>query len=166
MTIVDIVNYLLMYYTVNMSNEESHKAVFWELLQLMYQGKHRVHEIADSFKLTVMQASALMMLSRDEPKPMRMLSDYFMCDASSVTGLIDRLEKNDLIQRQNHPSDRRITLISLTEKGASLRKELAAKTEDAEAQRLNNVLNASERKTLHEYIERIIDSPIVPIKTK
>lgn len=149
-----------MYYTKNMKDDTSHQAVFWELLQLMYQGKHRVHEIAEQYKLTVMQANTLIVLSEDNPKPMRVLSEYFMCDASGVTGLVDRLEKNGLIIRQNHPSDRRITLISLTPEGAKLRKELADKTEAAEAERLNSVLNAAERQTLHELIRRVVDAPI------
>lgn len=158
-TIVDIVNYLLLYYTKNMKNDDSHEAVFWELLQLMYQGKHRIYEIAEEYKLTVMQASTLMILSEDDPKPMRNLSNYFMCDASAVTGLVDRLEKNNLINRNNHPTDRRITLVSLTPKGAKLKKELTDKTQKAEAERLNKVLNADERKTLHELLKRVIDSP-------
>ena len=164
MTIVVIVNYLKIDYTKNMKNDNSHQAVFWELLQLVYQGKHRIYEIAEEYKLTVMQASALMMLSEDNPKPMRMLSDYFMCDASAVTGLVDRLEKNELISRQNHPSDRRITLVALTPEGAKLRKELSDRTEKAESERLNKVLNETERKTLHELVRRVLDSPIDPIK--
>jgi len=142
-----------------MKDDNSHQAVFWELLQLMYQGKRRVHEIAEEYKLTVMQANALIVLSEDNPKPMRVLSGYFMCDASGVTGLVDRLEKIGLIARQNHPSDRRITLISLTSEGAKLRKELADRIEAAEVERLNSVLNTAERQTLHELIRRVIDSP-------
>lgn len=142
-----------------MKDDNSHQTVFWELLQLMYQGKHRIHEIAEEYKLTVMQANALIVLSKDNPKPMRMLSEHFMCDASGVTGLVDRLEKNGLIARQNHPSDRRITLVSLTPEGAMLRRELADKIEAAEAERLNSVLSVAERQTLHELIRRVIDSP-------
>jgi DNA-binding MarR family transcriptional regulator len=147
-----------------MKDDTSHQAVFWELLQLMYQGKHRIHEIAEQYKLTIMQANALIVLSEDDPKPMRVLSGYFMCDASGVTGLVDRLEKNGLIVRQNHPSDRRNTMISLKQEGTKLRKELLDKTEAAEAERLNSVLDATERQTLHELIRRIIDSPIDPSK--
>jgi DNA-binding MarR family transcriptional regulator len=100
-----------------MKNDNSHQAVFWELLQLMYQGKHRIYEIAEEYKLTIMQASAIMILSVDEPKPMGKLSDYFMCDASTVTGLVDRLENSGLICRKSHATDRRITLIALTYAG-------------------------------------------------
>lgn len=153
-----------MQYTKNMKDDNSHQAVFWELLQLMYQGKHRIHEIAEEYKLTVMQANTLIVLSEDDPKPMRVLSEFFMCDASGVTGLVDRLEKNGLIARQSHPSDRRITLISLTPQGAKLRKELLDKTEAAEAERLNSVLDAHERQTLHELIRRVIDAPLEPSK--
>jgi DNA-binding MarR family transcriptional regulator len=147
-----------------MKNDTSHQAVFWELLQLMYQGKHRVYEIAEQYKLTVMQASTLMILSEEASKPMKMLSDHFMCDASSVTGLVDRLENNGLITRKNHPSDRRITLISLTPAGTKIKKVLSARVEEAEAERLNNVLNAAERQTLHDLISRVIESPITPLK--
>ncbi|MEO6109966.1 MAG: MarR family transcriptional regulator [Candidatus Saccharimonadales bacterium] len=149
-----------------MNEKDSHHAMFWDLLQLMYQGKHRVYEIAEEYKLTVMQASAIIMLSPDEPKPMRTFSDYFMCDASTVTGVIDRLEKSGLISRQDHPSDRRITLIALTPHGTQLKKELLSRTEAAEAERFNNVLNESERQTLHSLIGRLIDSPIEPIQNK
>lgn len=154
-----IVNYLTMYYTKNMKDNNSHNLVFWDLLQLMYQGKHRLYEMAEEYKLTVMQASALMMLSEDDPKPMRNLCTYFMCDASSVTGLVDRLEKNALINRQNHPTDRRVTLISLTPEGAKMKKELSARSEKAEAERLNAVLTEEEQKTLQKLVRRILDSP-------
>lgn len=142
-----------------MQDDNSQKSVFWALLQLMYQGKHRMYEVAEEYKLTVMQASALMILSEDDPKPMRQLSSYFMCDASAVTGLIDRLESSGLVSRQNHPTDRRITLIGLTAKGAELKKELSIKTDMAEAERLNKVLNEEERKTLHDLVRRILDAP-------
>jgi DNA-binding MarR family transcriptional regulator len=141
-----------------MKNESGNQTVFWELLQLMYQGKHRLHQIAEEYGLTVMQASALIMLSKDEPKPMHVLSDYFTCDASTVTGLVDRMEKHGIISRQNHPKDRRITLIALTPEGARLKEEITAKTEQAEASRLGQVLSTAERQTLHDLLQRLLAS--------
>jgi MarR family 2-MHQ and catechol resistance regulon transcriptional repressor len=38
---------------------------------------------------------------------------------ANVTGLIDRLEREGLVQRDSH-SDRRVTLAKLTEQGAAL----------------------------------------------
>lgn len=41
-------------------------------------------------------------------------------DSSAITGLIDRLEKEDLVERQEDPNDRRGTRIFLTDKGRDL----------------------------------------------
>jgi MarR family transcriptional regulator, organic hydroperoxide resistance regulator len=41
-------------------------------------------------------------------------------DSSAVTGLIDRLEKEGLVERKEDPNDRRGTRIFLTEKGRQL----------------------------------------------
>jgi DNA-binding MarR family transcriptional regulator len=40
-----------------------------------------------------------------------------MLENPTVTGLIDRLEKLGYVKRSNHPDDRRVYLIYLTEKG-------------------------------------------------
>ncbi len=41
-------------------------------------------------------------------------------DSSAITGLIDRLEKEDLVERKDDPNDRRGTKIFLTDKGRDL----------------------------------------------
>ena len=153
-----------MQYSCNMKNDYASNSVFWELLQLMYQSKHRFYEIADEFDLTVTQASALMMLSENDPKPMKMLSGYFMCDASKVTGLIDHLEGRKLIYRENHPTDRRVTLISLTSAGVEVKLELSARMDFAEVTALHNVLSETERQSLHTLVRRILDAPIESFK--
>ena len=40
-----------------------------------------------------------------------------MLENPTVTGLIDRLEKSGYVKRSDHPNDRRVYLIHLTEKG-------------------------------------------------
>jgi MarR family transcriptional regulator for hemolysin len=40
-----------------------------------------------------------------------------MLENPTVTGLIDRLEKLGYVRRSDHPSDRRVYLVYLTEKG-------------------------------------------------
>ncbi|MEQ8236747.1 MAG: MarR family transcriptional regulator [Syntrophomonadaceae bacterium] len=44
-------------------------------------------------------------------------------DSSAVTGLIDRLEKEDILERRDDPDDRRGTKIFLTDKGLQLASE-------------------------------------------
>ena len=40
-----------------------------------------------------------------------------MLENPTVTGLIDRLEKLGYVKRSDHPNDRRVYLVRLTEKG-------------------------------------------------
>jgi DNA-binding MarR family transcriptional regulator len=39
---------------------------------------------------------------------------------ATITGLLDRLERKGLVERQNHPSDRRMLTVHLTDKGEIL----------------------------------------------
>lgn len=45
-------------------------------------------------------------------------------DNSSVTRIIDTMTKNDLVERKNHQSDRRVYCIVLTSKGKALQSKL------------------------------------------
>ncbi|MFE3494724.1 MarR family winged helix-turn-helix transcriptional regulator [Streptomyces sp. NPDC059175] len=71
---------------------------------------------AASAGLTAMQAKTLTVLRR-APASMRSLADSLTCDASNVTGIIDRLEKRDLVRREVSPTDRRVKILVLTDEG-------------------------------------------------
>jgi len=52
---------------------------------------------------------------------MRVLAETLSCDASNVTGLVDRLESKGLVARQSSAEDRRVKVLTLTAAGARLR---------------------------------------------
>ena len=139
-----------------MNAHDENQSVYSQLLTLLFQSKHRIYQIAEKYDLTLMQSTAVTMLTEDDPKAMRTLSDYFMCDASTVTGLVDRLEARHLITRTNHPTDRRVKLLSLTKEGAALREKILAETKKAEAERLGGILTEAERKTLHALLAKLL----------
>lgn len=71
--------------------------------------------------LTGAQFNALLVL-RDagvEGVPLSEIGRLLVVTKANVTGLIDRLEREGMVQRDSH-SDRRVTLAKLTEKGATL----------------------------------------------
>lgn len=72
--------------------------------------------------LTPSQGMALRSL--DRPLPMSMLADALACDASNVTGIVDKLESRGLIARRAADNDRRVKLLCVTERGRSLRDRL------------------------------------------
>ena len=50
----------------------------------------------------------------------RELGDRLVVDRSNVTGLLDRLEKNGWVRRDDDPDDRRVYRVSLTPAGRAL----------------------------------------------
>lgn len=72
-------------------------------------------EAAASVGLTAAQASILAVLA--QPRSMRELAEHMGCDASNITGLVDRLEAKALVVRTADPGDRRVKRISHTAAG-------------------------------------------------
>ena len=50
----------------------------------------------------------------------RTLSDVLVVDRSNITGLLDRMEQAGWVRRADHPSDRRVYLVTLTAEGRKL----------------------------------------------
>lgn len=79
--------------------------------------------------LTDAQVVALWQLSTDDgPITARQLSERLHCDPSTATSMVDRLERNGLVQRIPHPTDRRVKTLALTPRGCELRDRVAAVT--------------------------------------
>ena len=85
----------------------------------------RVIELGSKYDLTAMQTLTLFML--DRPCPMHALRKAFNCDASNITGVVDKLEARGLIARQAADHDRRVKVLVVTEKGRELRRKLFAR---------------------------------------
>ena len=58
---------------------------------------------------------------------MRRLVERLGCDASNVTGIVDRLETRGLVERTACPHDRRIRIVRLTPRGAKIRARIVAR---------------------------------------
>ncbi|MVU80459.1 MarR family transcriptional regulator [Nocardia sp. ET3-3] len=81
---------------------------------------------AASENLTAIQGKTLTVLRRG-PIAMRALAEIMACDASNVTGIIDRLEKRGLVRREPSASDRRVTNLVITPEGEQLSDAIRAK---------------------------------------
>lgn len=90
------------------------------LFELMQVQKRLFHAVAKEHGLTPPQAGTLWILTPDEGVPMSALAEQLMCDASNVTGIVDKLEARGLAQR-GQAEDRRVKVLTLTEAGVALR---------------------------------------------
>lgn len=68
--------------------------------------------------LTTSRAEVIYLLAREGTLVQRELAHALGCSPRHVTGLIDTLQDNGLVERRPHPSDRRAVSVVLTEQGA------------------------------------------------
>jgi DNA-binding MarR family transcriptional regulator len=74
----------------------------------------------DEFNITMPQLICLYSLVRTEQMTQSELSKYVSMGASTVNGIIDRLENKGLLLRQRDAKDRRKVFITVTEEGKKL----------------------------------------------
>jgi len=92
----------------------------WRLIRSIGSNAETVaaeHQMMRETGLTGGPARALRFLPLTGSLPMRQLAARMGCDNSYVTPLVDTLEKLGLAVREAHPTDRRIKVIVLTERG-------------------------------------------------
>ncbi|MER5863184.1 MarR family transcriptional regulator [Kitasatospora sp. NPDC002040] len=80
--------------------------------------------VAGGQGLTLIQGKLLSVLER--PMPMRGLAELLGCDASNVTGIVDRLEGRGLLRREADPADRRVKTVRLTPDGEAAVRRIRA----------------------------------------
>ncbi len=87
--------------------------------QLMYS---RVDVVLKPLGLSYARLELLRLLSftRDGALPMASASARLQVHPTSVTSVVDRLEKDGMVHRQAHPTDGRATLIVLSDAGREL----------------------------------------------
>jgi DNA-binding MarR family transcriptional regulator len=67
--------------------------------------------------LTRARAEVIWRLLQQGPMTQQALSHMLRCTPRNVTGLVDALQASGLVTREPHPTDRRATLVRLTEHG-------------------------------------------------
>jgi len=77
----------------------------------------------NGIEVTPIQAMLLFFLQQNNGLSLTQISQGLMLENPTVTGLIDRLEKSGYVKRSDHPNDRRVYLVHLTEKGNKVAKK-------------------------------------------
>jgi MarR family 2-MHQ and catechol resistance regulon transcriptional repressor len=77
--------------------------------------------------LTLPQFTALRVMARHGPTPMKTLSEELLVTAANITGIVDRLESKGLVTRVASSKDRRATIVELTAGGMKLQEEVTKK---------------------------------------
>jgi DNA-binding MarR family transcriptional regulator len=67
--------------------------------------------------LGLTEPQALLIRRLREPVSMGIAAEALRCDASNLTGIVDRLEARGLVERRTRPADRRVKELVLTAAG-------------------------------------------------
>lgn len=128
----------------------------WRLL-VGFSLSQRAHlpPLAAALELSPAQCHVLHLIEPGRPVPMGRLAGALSCDASNITGLVDRLESRGLVQRRPAPTDRRVKVLALTPSGARLRTVLLERM--SAPPRTLERLSADEQRALVRILRRLLE---------
>ncbi|WP_224365541.1 MarR family winged helix-turn-helix transcriptional regulator [Hyalangium versicolor] len=81
-------------------------------------------ELDKQWDISSTQHNVIVWLGYDGPLQTGELSRRAQIHDKSITGVVDRLEKRGLIQRERSPEDRRTVIVTLTDEGRKLYAEI------------------------------------------
>lgn len=118
-------------------------------------------ESGREFGLTPQQGQLLCVLMA-QPFGMGELGAMLGLAKSSITGLVDRTERNGLVRRESDPKDTRAVRVALTAQGRKLAEDFYAET-CRRVEKLPTGLTAAERDVLAGLLGRIVLDNAVPV---
>lgn len=127
----------------------------WSMLYrlLFDQGHDRLTEASAAIGVSPGMLKTLFHLEPGVGVPMRDLAGHWKCDASYVTNLTDTLEQRGLVERRPHPTDRRVKMIVLTDRGAAVRAAAFARVSQPPASLA--ALTAVEQRQLRDLLRKV-----------
>lgn len=99
-------------------------AIAEAVVYLYTESRRRTKEIAARHGLTGPQLTVVKMLEALGDLPLSRLSEKIRAQNSTVTGIVDRMEREGLVERARSATDRRVVHIHLTAKGVHLAREV------------------------------------------
>ena len=126
-----------------------------EAIIYLYTESRRVtKELARRADLTGPQLTVVKMLEQVGELSLSELSERIRAQNSTVTGIIDRMEREGLVVRERSKEDRRVVYIRLTPKGKKLAEEMPIETWQIFRDALDS-LTASEVKDLVKILGKL-----------
>jgi DNA-binding MarR family transcriptional regulator len=94
------------------------------IIYLYTESRRLTKGLASQFGLTGPQLTVIKLLETFENLSLSSLSERIRAQNSTVTGIIDRMEREGLVRRDRSTADRRVVHISLSDKGQKLAKQI------------------------------------------
>lgn len=118
--------------------------------------------------LSLARFDLMAQLSREDGQTLAQLSRRMLVTAGNLTGLVDRAERDTIVERRPDPSDRRLTRVYLTPKGQKLAQKSIARHAEL-AEEILEPLDGKEREELRRLLGRLreaLDVAVSPANAK
>jgi DNA-binding MarR family transcriptional regulator len=104
--------------------------------------------------LSVPKYGIIRQLYDNETLPLSKLSRLIFRGNSNLTTLVDRMERDGIVQRVNHDNDRRVKVLRLTEKGRALAPKVI-KEYRAFLHEMMSCISANEQRMLFQSLKQL-----------
>ena len=132
------------------------KEIVYSIRRLMQAGEHYTKELNKIYNVSAAQINCLLALHENGPLPPSQIAKHVMVNSSTVTGIIDRLEKKDLVKRLRISQDRRVITVELTKTGKMLAENAPSPIQQKIIDGLNQ-LSPSEIEQISLTLKRLTD---------
>ena len=139
---------------MSLKQTRSFRALLRQLVRLL---SYEETESGYSCGLTFTQCHSLLEIGEQETTTVAELADTLKLDKSTLSRAVESLVSQRLIQRREHPEDRRFKMLQLTAKGERVRREIDARSNARFAGALKTIPNESRERVL-EHLEVVVRS--------
>ena len=91
-----------------------------QLLQMRDAFRHHQNEIRKKYKISANEMEIILYISDFGPQRMKAVGEQFKIKFSTLTSLVDKIERLNLVKRVNSKEDRRSILVTITKKGKKM----------------------------------------------
>jgi len=96
------------------------KQIIFSIRRLIQASELYTKELNKKYQISAAQLNCILTLYEYGPLPPSKIAQHMMVKSSTVTGVVDRLEKKGIAERMRNSPDRRVIIIQLTEAGKKL----------------------------------------------
>lgn len=137
-----------------MNNEELSLKLFVVLTRTLNAIKKKVEEDIKCLGLNPTEFAVLELIYSKGEQPIQKIGEKVLIASSSITYVVDKLEKKNYLRRKPSPKDRRIIYAVLTEEGKQFMDEVFPKHKVA-IQEILAGLNVEEKATMIKQLKKL-----------
>ncbi|MFS0787968.1 MarR family transcriptional regulator [Shouchella sp. 1P09AA] len=136
------------------TDEQDSLKLFTVLTRAMQSVKTNVEFDIKKHGFNPTEFAVLELLYSKGDQTVQKIGQKVLIASSSITYVVDKLEKKEMIVRKPSPTDRRVTFVSITAKGTDWMDAVFPK-HAAALSSIFSPLEANEKKALIEYLKRV-----------